>query len=175
MKGMESMSARGRTYRAHALGGVAVAVALWLSAAPGYAQTPLSALHGAWAGTGTINMANGASERIRCRAAYAVASGGRRMQQNLTCASDSYKFVLASDIAFEGGALTGNWSESSRNVGGGLTGTARGNQIVAKADGGLFSANISLVTQGDKQQVAITSQGGDITGVTITLSKGKGH
>jgi hypothetical protein len=135
----------------------------------------LSALAGTWGGVGTINMSNGAAERIRCRATYAVGSGGTKMQQNLTCASDSYKFQLASDITYQGGNLTGTWSEASRNVGGGLTGTARGTQIAAKADGGLFTANISLVTQGDRQQVAITSQGGDITGVTLSLSKGKGR
>ncbi len=167
------MPVRARTYRANAIGGAAVALALWLSAAPAHAETPLSVLAGVWGGAGTINMANGASERIRCRATYAVAAGGRKMQQNLTCASDSYKFVLASDITYEGGNLTGTWSEASRNVGGGLTGTARGHQITARADGGLFSANISLTTQRDKQQVAITSQGGDITGVNISLSKGR--
>ena len=169
------MSVRARTYQAHALGGAAIALALWLSAAPVHAQTPLSALAGTWGGAGTINMSNGAAERIRCRATYAVASGGRKMQQNLTCASDSYKFQLASDISYEGGNLTGTWSEASRNVGGALTGTARGSQINARADGGIFTANISLVTQGEKQQVAITSQGGDITGVTLSLSKGKGR
>ena len=148
-------------------------LAFWLSATPGHAQTPLSALSGTWGGVGTINMSNGAAERIRCRAVYAVASGGKKMQQNLTCASDSYKFELASEISYEAGALSGNWSEASRKVGGALTGTARGNQIVARADGGIFSANISLVTQGEKQQVAITSQGGDITGVSISMSKGR--
>lgn len=167
------MSVRATTYLGYALGGTATALAFWLSAAPAHAQTPLSALAGTWGGVGTINMSNGSAERIRCRATYAVASSGKKVQQNLTCASDSYKFELASDISYDNGALSGNWSEASRNVGGGLTGTARGNQIVARADSPLFSANISLTTQGDKQQVAITSQGGDITGVTISLSKGK--
>jgi hypothetical protein len=167
------MSVRARTYQAQALGGAAIALALWFSAGTAHAQTPLSALSGTWGGVGTINMSNGAAERLRCRATYAVATGGKKMQQNLTCASDSYKFQLASDISYDGGNLTGTWSEASRNVGGALTGTARGSQINARADGGLFTANISLTTQGDKQQVAITSQGGDITGVSLSLSKGK--
>jgi hypothetical protein len=40
-------------------------------AAPG-SQGPFLRLSGHWSGTGTVTMTNGATERIHCKAAYAV-------------------------------------------------------------------------------------------------------
>src|SRR4029078_3597355 len=71
-------------------------------------------LAGNWSGTGTIFVADGASERIRCRATYTVGPDGSTLQQNLRCASDSYKFELATDIRSSGSSVSGNWSETSR-------------------------------------------------------------
>ena len=69
---------------------------------------------GNWSGGGTVTLDDGSTERIRCRATYAVGAGGNGLNQTLTCASDSYKFDLASNVIAEGGALSGTWSESSR-------------------------------------------------------------
>src|SRR5580692_6287448 len=103
-----------------------------------------SGMAGNWSGGGTVTLDDGSSERIRCRASYAVGEGGNGLNQTLTCASDSYRFNLASNVVSQGGTLSGTWSESSRGVQGTLEGRGgSGNfQVVATAPG--FSANISL-------------------------------
>jgi hypothetical protein len=113
---------------------------------------------------------DGSTERIRCRASYAVGAGGTGLNQTLNCASDSYKFNLASNVVSEGGALSGTWSESSRNISGTLEGRgSNGNfQVVASAPG--FNANISLTTRGNKQSVVIRSESA-IRGANISLSR----
>lgn len=157
---------------AHATGMIISAFVLALVASEGHAQSgPFAGMSGSWAGSGTIGMSNGARERIRCRASYAVGGGGRSLTQHLRCASDSYTFQLASEVQYSGGAISGRWSEATRGVGGELSGTARGSEIRARADGPGFAANLALSTQGDRQSVSIRANGGDITQVSILLSR----
>lgn len=125
---------------------------------------------GNWSGGGSVALDEGATERIRCRATYAVGAGGTGLNLSLTCASDSYKFSLSANVVSEGGALSGTWSESSRNVNGNLEGRgANGNvQVVASAPG--FTANISLTTRGNKQSVVIKADS-QFKGASISLTR----
>jgi hypothetical protein len=135
------------------------------------AMSPFAALAGSWSGGGTLTMADGRAERLRCRAAYDVGGGGANLRLNLRCASDSYNFNLAGDVEYRGGAITGSWSESSRNATGTISGRASGNHIQATATGPNFAANLSLVTQGNRQSVSIRSAGTEISGVSVALSR----
>lgn len=145
------------------IGRLIFAALTWLVAASGsasYAQSgPFAGLAGNWSGGGTVTLDDGSSERLRCRATYAVGAGGNGLNQSLTCASDSYKFNLSSNVIAQGGALSGTWSESSRGVNGTLEGRgSNGNfQVLATAAG--FSANLSLTTHGNRQSVTIKSEG----------------
>jgi|tagenome__1003787_1003787.scaffolds.fasta_scaffold20836665_4 hypothetical protein len=140
------------------------------STASGYAQSggPFAGMAGVWAGGGTVTLDDGSRERLRCRGNYAVA--GNTLTINLTCASDAYRFDLRAGLVSEGGAISGTWSETSRNVGGNLAGRgAAGNlQFVASAAG--FNANISLRTAGNRQSVAIRADS-IFRGADISLSK----
>jgi hypothetical protein len=152
---------------------VCAAIAFFVVAAgsAAYAQSgPFAGMAGNWSGGGTITLDDGSSERIRCRASYAVGAGGNGLNQSLTCASDSYRFNLASNVIAQGGALSGTWSESTRNVSGNLEGRgSNGNfQVVASAPG--FTANISLTTHGNRQSVSITS-GTVLRSANISLSR----
>jgi hypothetical protein len=153
---------------------VFAAVALFVgffSGSASYAQSgTFAGLAGNWSGGGSVTLDDGSSERIRCRATYAVGEGGAGLNQTLTCASDSYKFNLASNVVAEGGVLSGSWSESSRNVSGTLSGRGgNGNfQLVASAPG--FNANITLTTRGNKQSVMIRSES-VLRAATISLSR----
>jgi hypothetical protein len=131
---------------------------------------PFAGLAGVWSGGGTVTLDDGSTERIRCRATYAVGGGGTGLNQSLTCASDSYRFNLASNVVSNGGSLSGSWSESSRNVSGNLEGRAsNGNfQLIASAPG--FSANISLMTRGNKQSVVIRAES-QFRGASISLTR----
>jgi hypothetical protein len=136
-----------------------------------YAQSgPFAGLAGVWAGGGTVTLDDGSTERIRCRATYAVGAGGSGLNQSLTCASDSYRFNLSSNVVAQGGALSGTWSESSRGINGSLEGRgANGNfQVVVSAPG--FTANLSLTTRGNRQSVVIRSDS-VFRGASISLSR----
>jgi hypothetical protein len=136
-----------------------------------YAQSgPFTGMAGSWSGGGIVTLDDGSTERIRCRANYAVGAGGNGLNQDLLCASDSYKFNLRSNVMAEGGSLSGTWSESSRGVNGTLEGRG-GNgsfQVLASAAG--FNANISLTTRGNRQSVVIRSES-QFRGASITLSR----
>jgi hypothetical protein len=114
---------------------------------------------GVWSGSGTVSLDNGQSERIRCKATYAVSSDGTGLNQTLTCASDSYKFDLRSNVLAKAGVLSGTWSEASRNVSGSLEGRASSGQFDVVVSAPTFTANLSLTTQGNKQKVTIRSEG----------------
>ncbi len=142
---------------------------VWGSA--GYAQSgPFAGMAGTWSGGGTVTLDDGSTERIRCRATYAVGAGGNGLQQTLTCASDSYKFQLSSNVVAQGNEVSGTWSEASRNINGNLQGRAGGGifQIVASAPG--FTANLTLTTRGNRQSVVIRAES-QFRGASISLSK----
>src|SRR5471030_1435231 len=149
-----------------------VGAALMLSLSTGHAQSagPFAGFDGAWSGNGTVTLADGATERIRCKADYKVNGSGLGLKQNLHCASDSYKFDLSSDVTSQGDRISGNWSEASRNINGNLQGTAGGGQIDVFVEASGFAANLTLRTNGTKQVVQISSKG-EIRGVNITMTK----
>ena len=148
------------------------AVAFFLTAfaaSTSYAQSSAFAgMAGTWSGPGTVTLDDGSSERIRCRATYKVA--GASMEMSLTCASDAYRFNLLATVVAQGGEVTGNWSETSRNVGGNIQGRgANGSfQVIAQSAG--FSSNISLKTTGNRQSIAMRADS-QFRAANITLSK----
>src|ERR1700691_6372516 len=98
-----------------------VGAALLLSVSAGHAQSgPFAGFDGAWSGNGTVSLSDGSSERIRCRAEYKVDGTGLALKQSLRCASDSYKFDLSSDVTSQGDRVSGNWTETNRNIVGSL-------------------------------------------------------
>lgn len=146
-----------------------------LLAVPSMAQRadgPFAGWAGSWSGSGTISVSSGERERIRCRARYAVAADGRAMQQDLRCASDSYKFEVVSNVTVDNGLVSGTWSELTRNAVGNLSGQASGNRVNAQVFGIGFSAGLTLVTTGNSQSVTITPEGTDVRSVNISLRKG---
>lgn len=146
-----------------------LSAALMLSVSASYAQSgPFAGFDGNWSGTGTVALSDGTTERIRCKANYRVA--GVNLKQSLQCASDSYKFILSSDVTSEGDRISGNWSEASRNLNGELQGTAGRGQIEVFVQAAGFAASLSLRTSGNKQTVSISSKG-EIRGVNITMTK----
>ena len=144
-------------------------VASSVSISPGHAQSgPFAGMAGSWHGGGTVSLDDGSTERIRCRATYAVS--GPSMDLTLTCASDAYKFNLQGSVVSEGGAISGTWSESSRGVSGTLQGRGGGGSFQVLASAGGFNANISLSTRGNRQSVTMRADS-QFRGATIALSR----
>jgi hypothetical protein len=117
-------------------------------------------------------MADGQQERLRCRASYDVDGSGVELHLNLRCASESYNFDLASNVEYRGGAVSGEWTEASRNASGTLEGRAAGDRIEVAATGQSFSANLSLTTHGNRQTVSIRpAEGTEIRAVSLALER----
>ena len=135
---------------------------------------PFDQLAGSWSGSGTIDLSNGRHEPIKCRASYDVLEEQSKLQLNIRCASDSYNFDLRGSAKYSAGAITGTWSESSRNAAGTLSGKVDGVGIQVLAKGPTFTADLDLMTRGDNQSVTIKSQdaNADVQGATITLQRG---
>jgi hypothetical protein len=157
--------------RAHLIAG-ACAAAFLLGSVAGQAQTgPFAPLGGAWAGTGTIKLVDGGTERIRCKASYDLVSHSQ-VNLNLTCASDSYKFVLLGSMeASSGGAITGNWTEQTRSVAGVVSGRVTGNHIAVTTAGAL-NATLSLTSAGATQSIVLKSKGTSIEQMSISMKRG---
>jgi hypothetical protein len=134
-------------------------------------SSPFAAMAGSWSGGGVLNTTDGMQEQLRCRASYNVASSGAELRLNLRCASQSYNFDLVSEVQYRGGAISGSWSEASRNASGILSGRATGDHIEAAARGENFSANLSLTTRGGRQTVTIRPQGTNVTAVSLALNR----
>jgi hypothetical protein len=118
-------------------------------------------------------MTNGATERIRCKGAYAVDATGKTLQQTLRCASESYRMEISSNVVSKGGSLSGSWAESTRGLSGNISGRASGAEILANVAGAGFAARLDVRTQANKQSVTIRPQSGtDVAAVSIALRKG---
>src|SRR5258708_31191681 len=167
-----------RSTQRHGLGlrQTVFAVLLALLASPSLAQppgaSPFAALPGAWSGTGTIAMSSGAKERIRCRAAYRLDSSSTDLRLEMSCASDSYKFELQSHITYSDNAISGSWNETTRGVGGTISGSATPTQIRAKAEGQTFTAILAMNTRGPKQSVSVQSPATELSTFTLDLTHG---
>ena len=141
------------------------------SAALAAPASPFVAMAGTWSGGGVLSTTDGQQEQLRCRAAYDVAGSGEQLRLNLTCASASYKFDLVSEVEYRGGAISGSWTEASRNASGVLTGRAAGDHVEAAARGDSFSANLSLTTHGGRQTVSIQPEGTNVRAVSLALNR----
>ncbi len=144
-------------------------------AGTGFAQSiaPFDRLSGHWSGSGTIELSSGVREPIKCRAAYDVLGDQRNLQLNIRCASASYNFDLRASANYAAGAISGSWSESTRNAAGTISGRAEGDrfQVVARASS--FAASLTLITHGGHQSVSIRSQDAQsaIRGVSVSLRR----
>jgi hypothetical protein len=135
------------------------------------AADALGQFAGNWSGSGKIVAQNGTSERIRCRSNNKAS--GNALNLSLRCASDSYKFELASDITSDGGNLSGSWNETTRGVIGSLSGKFTPGNIQAQASAVGFNAGLAIRATGNSLGVTIRAPGSEITEVSISMAKGR--
>ena len=137
------------------------------------ADGPLAQFAGSWSGSGKITVSGGSSERIRCRSTNTAT--GKSLGLSLRCASDSYKFELASDLSSDGGNFSGSWNETTRGVVGTLSGKSSAGNIQATATAVGFSAALSIKTSGNALNVVIRSPGSEISEVAVSMAKAGGR
>ncbi len=160
-------------YRGSGAAGAMVLFVLGLVAQPALAQQGggFREFEGSWSGSGSLSHTDGRTERLRCGADYA--GRGDVMNLRLRCRSDTTGFDLINSLRNEGGRLSGEWAETTRNVRGPIVGRLGHGSMQGSAQGPGFSAGISIAVRGNRQSVSIRSQGGDIAAVNIALVRGR--
>jgi hypothetical protein len=133
--------------------------------------SPFSDLPGRWTGSGSVKMSNGNSEQLKCVATYFVAGGGTSLQQNLRCASTSYKIDATASVQVNKGHVSGVWHEKIHSASGSVAGRIIGNGFNLTIEGENFSAAMSVTTSLCKQSVRITPRGFDISEISLRLAK----
>jgi hypothetical protein len=153
--------------------GALLCAAILFPGAPGLAQdAPFSDLEGSWIGSGAITTTNGRSEQIRCRAKYFAAPSGQSLDQQLRCASDTYRFDVDSGLVRQSnGAIAGEWTETNRKASGSVRARQEGDTIVAKITGPGFTADMTVATRGDDQRVEIIPNGSDVKSVAMDMHR----
>jgi hypothetical protein len=152
------------------------ALGLALMLAGPASSAPFSNLSGKWSGTGKIRVKGQDAERLRCSANYQLrGSSGSSVVIRLNCDSDSYKFDLVGDFTSDSGnAISGRWTENTRNIGGSAIGRVVGDRFDLHIESSAFAANLRMVTKTDRQSVTFDAQGGgQVVDASITLSKGR--
>jgi hypothetical protein len=144
---------------------------LLIETARAESSTPFAGLSGKWSGEGSVVLTNGQTERLRCDATDAVSGGGSNLDMALKCASDSYNFDLRISLEDNGGQILGNWNEITKSVNGGISGTDSKGLIQLRVQGQAFSADVSVVTRGNQQNVKIAAQSGSLSRVSIALRR----
>ena len=140
-------------------------------AAPPVSASLLTDLPGRWSGQGSIKMSNGNSEQLKCVATYFVADGGSSLQQNLRCASVSYKIDSTASLQVNSGRVSGEWHEKIYLVDGSVAGRITDNGFNLAIHAENFSAAMSVTTSMCKQSLSITPRGYDISEISMTLGK----
>jgi hypothetical protein len=131
---------------------------------------PIADLTGYWSGGGSINLANGKTERVKCQVIY-KAEAGTQIRQSMRCASADYNINALAELQVNGGQVTGTWEEKTYAAKGAVTGRFTGDTFTLTIKGANFSAAMNVTLASCKQSVNITPQGLEVTRVSITLAK----
>jgi hypothetical protein len=139
---------------------------------PPPAAHPFAQMAGSWSGGGSIELTGDIKENLRCRANYTHGASNNSLALSIRCASDNYKFELASNVVERGGRLTGTWSEAAYKVSGNITGRVVGNNISALAQGDSFSADLAVTTTANRMMVTMTPKATYVISVKMAFSRG---
>ncbi len=134
--------------------------------------SPFANLPGRWTGEGMLGLKDSPTEKVKCRATYFLTDGYDELKQNIRCATSGGSVEIKSAITHAAGELSGTWQETTRNIGGDLTGkvTPLGFRITVKSQD--ITANMDIVVKGNKQIVEVQFINSSMIGLTLLLTKG---
>lgn len=131
---------------------------------------PIADLTGYWTGNGSISLASGKTERVKCSVIY-KAEGANQIRQTMRCASADYAINALAELRIKGGQVSGTWEERTYSAKGDVTGRFAGESFSLQIQGANFSAAMSVTLANCKQSLSITPQGLDVSKVSISLAK----
>jgi hypothetical protein len=135
-------------------------------------QGPFAEFAGNWRGGGHVVTTDGRAEAINCRARNEISQGGAAISEALVCASDSARFDVKFSAVADGGSVTGNWQESTRNVGGTLQGQIVNGAFEGTVSGGGLTLSVRYRTNGRALTVEIGINAGGIDKVEVSMRHG---
>jgi hypothetical protein len=135
------------------------------------AATPFSQLAGSWHGSGQVRLTDGHAERLSCKGTYSQRSGGTELSLAIRCQSENNKIDMKSNITYEGGNLSGHWSERNFGLEGDVNGRAAANKFTVQISGQL-QGSMTVSVSGASHQVHISSGGPGFSSVSIAFSRG---
>jgi len=127
-------------------------------------------LTGFWSGNGSISLANGRTERVKCQVFYKI-EGGAQIKQTMRCASPDYTINALAELQLKGSHVSGTWEEKTYAAKGDVTGRYGGDGFVLSIKGANFTAAMNVTLSSCKQSLNITPQGLEVTRVSIALAK----
>jgi hypothetical protein len=130
---------------------------------------PAVELAGYWTGSGSVVLANGKTERVKCNVIYKADGGSLR--QTMRCASADYSINSLADLRIKGGQVSGSWEEKTYAAKGDVTGRYSGESFALTIQGANFSAAMNVTLSSCKQSINISPQGLEVTRVTMALAK----
>jgi hypothetical protein len=132
---------------------------------------PVGDLAGFWSGNGSVTLASGNTERVKCQVFYKTAESNTLLKQTMRCASADYTINATADLQVKGGQVTGSWEEKTYAAKGDVTGRLTGESLALMIRGANFTAAMNVALSACKQSINITPKGLDVTKVIIGLAK----
>ncbi len=149
-----------------------VGASLAVSIASGPSQAAgIKDLAGRWSGWGSVKLTNGATEQVKCVATYFLKDTGSGLDQNLRCASSSYKIDAKANYVVSGSSVSGTWEERTHSAKGAVAGSFANDSFRLTVQGETFSANMTMTSSKCKQSISITPQGLDVRSISVGLRK----
>ncbi|KUO62816.1 MAG: hypothetical protein APF80_03825 [Alphaproteobacteria bacterium BRH_c36] len=143
-----------------------------MAAVPGpLAAAGIHDLAGRWSGWGSVKLTNGATEQVKCVATYFIEKAGSTLDQNLRCASASYKIDAKANYSVTGSRVSGSWEERTHSAKGEVAGQVTDNHFKLLVKGDTFTANMTMSSSACKQSISITPQGLNVDSISIGLRK----
>lgn len=134
---------------------LAAALALSVTPAPSHAGGVFAALAGTWSGGGSLRLANGNREKLKCRAYYTNKSTSA-LGIAIRCASPSNKIHMRGSLHQGGSSITGSWEERTFNAGGSVSGTATGSSLRLSIRGSV-AGSLSILINGNRAKVNLST------------------
>lgn len=140
-------------------------------AADGARATQIEGMNGYWSGNGSVVLANGNTERVKCAVTYRISENGTQIRQTMRCASADYKIDALAELRVKGERVSGSWEEKTYSATGEVSGKFADNAFALNIKGANFSAAMNVSLSDCKQNISISPQGLDVTRISIGLGK----
>jgi hypothetical protein len=149
--------------------GAAIAAPLFFPFGASAGDSPFASLVGAWGGSGSVQLENGNTERLKCRGYY-NAKEASTLGMAINCGSAAFKINMRATLTTSGSQISGTWEEREFNQTGDLTGEVTASGFSLNFSGAI-SGSITVSTSGSSQTVSILTGGAGFNGVNLQFAK----